>query len=45
MGLTMSQRQAMTEAIAALYEQAGRVLRGTILLELYATALASQPCS
>jgi hypothetical protein len=37
MGLTMSQRQAVTKAIAAGYKQAGRGLKRTILHELCAT--------
>ena len=37
MGLTMSQRQAVTKATAARYERASRVEKGTILDELCAT--------
>ena len=37
MGLTMSQRQAVTKTIAARYKRAGRVEKGTILDELCAT--------
>jgi len=36
MGLTMSQRQAVTKTIAARYKRAGRVEKGTILDELCA---------
>jgi hypothetical protein len=37
MGLTMSQRQAVTKTIAARYKRAGRLEKGTILDELCAT--------
>ena len=37
MGLTMSQRQAVTKAIATRYRRASRVEKGTILDELCAT--------
>ena len=37
MGLTMSQRQAVTKATAARYERASRVEKGAILHELCAT--------
>src|SRR5450830_218197 len=37
MGLTMSQRQAVTKTIAARYKRAGRVEKGTVLDELCAT--------
>jgi hypothetical protein len=37
MGLTMSQRQAVTKAIAARYRQAGKAGKGKILDELCAT--------
>ena len=37
MGLTMSQRQAVTKAIAVRYKRASQVEKGTILDELCAT--------
>jgi hypothetical protein len=37
MGLTMSQRQAVTKAIAVRYKRASRMEKGTILDELCAT--------
>jgi len=37
MGLTVSQRQAVTKAIAVRYQRAGRAAKGVILDELCAT--------
>jgi hypothetical protein len=37
MGLTMSQRQAVTKTIATRYKRASRMEKGTILDELCAT--------
>ena len=38
MGLTLSQRQAVTKAIATRYKRASRTEKGAILDELCATA-------
>ncbi len=37
MGLTVSQRQAVTKTIAVRYQRAGRAAKGVILDELCAT--------
>ncbi len=42
MGLTVSQRQAVTKTIAVRYQRAGRAAKGVILDELFATGPTGQ---
>lgn len=44
MGLTMSQRRAVTKTIATRYKWACKADKGTILDELCDDGLAPQPC-
>ena len=45
MGLTLSQRHAVTKTIATRYKRSNRTEKGTIQDELCDDGLAPQPCS